>query len=131
MKRLILLLSFALSGCVAVESYFMAKYDNIEHFMINDIRTTAEIADCSNPIEMRAIANKLYVASASLKNYSSSIPENDPAATIAENLHEIVTGMHNKYQKSNEVKLTYCKLKVESIVAASIEAQRVIARKPR
>ena len=131
MKRLIVISALLLSGCTVVQAYLMAKYDANEHLMINDIRTTAELANCSNNTEMKIAAQRLYGTSVSLKNYSSSIPDNEPVAAMAEGLLEIVQGMRDKYQSSNVVNPTYCKLKIESIVAASTEAQRVIARKPK
>lgn len=131
MKRLIVISAFLLGGCTVVQSYIMAKYDTHEHAMINDVRTTAELANCSSTAEMKLVAKHLYGMTLSLKNYSSSIPDNQPVTDMAEALLDIVHGMRDKYQSSNEVNPTYCKLKIESIVAASTEAQRVIARKPR
>lgn len=131
MKKLIVLTAFLLSGCSVVQSYFMAKYDSVEHAMINDIRTTAEIADCKDIQAMKTTAYRLYSVGTAFKNYSSSIPNNEPTTMIADNLLIIIRGVNNKYQTSTEVSETYCKLKIDSIKDAAAEAQRVIARKPR
>jgi len=131
MKKLIIVAAFLLSGCSVVQSYFMAKYDTVEHSMINDIRTTAELADCKNNAEMKNTAYRLYSVGSAFRNYSNSIPDNDQTAIIAHNLVTIIKGMNDKYQTSAEVSETYCKLKVDSIKNAAAEAQRVIARKPR
>jgi hypothetical protein len=131
MKRLAILTVFLLSGCSVVQAYFMAKYDVAEHSMINDIRTTAELADCTNHESMKNTSTRLYSVGSALRNYSSSIPDNEPATIIADNLLIIIKGVNNKYQTSSEVSETYCKLKVDSIKNAAAEAQRVIARKPR
>jgi hypothetical protein len=131
MKRLAIIAVFLLSGCSVVQAYFMAKYDVAEHSMINDIRTTAELADCSNHESMKSTSTRLYSVGSALRNYSASIPDNEPVVLIADNLLIIIKGVNNKYQTSAEVSETYCKLKVDSIKNAAAEAQRVIARKPR
>jgi len=131
MKKLAIISVFLLSGCSVVQSYFMAKYDTVEHAMINDIRTTAEIADCKDLPAMKNTAYRLYSVGTAFKNYSNSIPNNEPSAYIADNLLTIIRGVNNKYQTSSEVSETYCKLKIDSIKNAAAEAQRVIARKPR
>lgn len=131
MKKLIIIGAFLLSGCSVVQAYFMAKYDAVEHSMINDIRTTAELADCTNHESMKSTSTRLYSVGSALKNYSSSIPDNDPAVIIADNLLIIIKGVNNKYQSSADVSETYCKLKIDSIKNAAAEAQRVIARKPK
>jgi len=131
MKKLAIISVFLLSGCSVVQSYFMAKYDTVEHAMINDIRTTAEIANCKDLPAMKVTAYRLYSVGTAFKNYSNSIPNNEPSAIIADNLLTIINGVNNKYQTSSEVSETYCKLKIDSIKNAAAEAQRVIARKPR
>lgn len=131
MKKLIVLAAFLLSGCSVVQSYFMAKYDMVEHSMINDIRTTAELADCKDVAAMKNSSYRLYSVGSAFKNYSNSIPNNEPTAIIADNLLIIIKGVNDKYQSTSEVSETYCKLKIDSIKNAAVEAQRVIARKPR
>lgn len=131
MKKIIVLAAFLLSGCSVVQSYFMAKYDVVEHSMINDIRTTAEIADCKDAASMKNTAYRLYSVGSAFRNYSNSIPDNEQAATISNSLLDIIKGVNNKYQGTAEVSETYCKLKIDSIKNAAAEAQRVIARKPR
>lgn len=131
MKKLIVLSAFLLSGCSVVQSYFMAKYDMIEHSLINDIRTTAELADCKDQAAMKTAAYRLYSVGSAFKNYSDSIPNNEQVSLISNSLLEIIAGVNNKYQGSAEVSETYCKLKIDSIKTAAAEAQRVIARKPR
>jgi hypothetical protein len=109
----------------------MAKYDTVEHSMINDIRTTAELADCRNSAEMKNTSYRLYSVGSAFRNYSNSIPDNEQTSIISSNLLIIIKGMNDKYQTTAEVSETYCKLKVDSIKNAAAEAQRVIARKPR
>ncbi len=131
MKKLAIIFVFLLSGCSVVQAYFMAKYDPVEHSMINDIRTTAELADCKDVASMKNTAYRLYSVGTAFRNYSNSIPDNEPATIIADNLLIIIKGVNNKYQNSTEVSETYCKLKIDSIKDAATEAQRVIARKPK
>ncbi len=51
MKKLIpLAFVVLLSGCTLLDAYFMAKYDTNEYFIVNDIKTKAQVAEenCGN-----------------------------------------------------------------------------------
>ena len=69
-KILIVIFAFSLSGCALFDAYFMAKYDTNEYFIVNDIKTKAQVAEenCGNHILVVTQVNELYIKALEFKN---------------------------------------------------------------
>ena len=135
MKAQALLLSSAilLSGCAAVDSFFMARYDNIEYYLINKISTVSELGkkDCNEIQLSRLNFNILYSTSYELKNYSQFIPRNEETVKMSVSINELIKQGKDMYDNNNALSETFCKLKLDQINRAATTAQKVIGNKPR
>jgi len=133
MKQVLaLILIFSVSGCAIVNALTMSKFDNHEYAMVNDIRSTVVVArpHCGTS-EEKPLVQQLYVQSLTLKNYSQYIPKNDPTIKMTSELHEIIQGLHDKYQGQEPVSAAYCNLKLNLIEKNAEVMQRSIGGKPR
>lgn len=134
MKALIALpLVFLLNGCVLIDSYFMASFDNNEYSMANKIRTQTQtlIYKCTNKEKVQASLEDINVLSLELKNYTQYIPNNKDAELLASNLHLITSDTIKFYIDNEKVSSFYCKKKLKQIVVASEKIQETYGRKPR
>ena len=129
----ILLLATMLSGCMT--SFIGARFDNNEYFLINSIRTTAEIGvDYCGTNAVKQLIPNMWVKSLELKNYASDIPGNGPMIEMSIKLHDMITGLNTRYKtvvESVEPSTSYCTLKFKSIIRDSKIIQRVVGDKPR
>ena len=133
MKKLLVALAvWSLSGCALYDAYFMAKFDNNEYKIINDIRTQANLgsAKCGKP-EVVAEVDRLYYLSVEFRNYGQSIPNNEQAAKMGNELAEITKGLSERYHSSEPVSMFYCTSKFSNIERNAVNIQNVIGKKPR
>jgi len=131
-KLLVLSLLVLLNGCAIVDIYRMARFDNNEYLLANNIRTTASIGveKCGSP-EVVPVVDSLWSKSLELKNYSASIPHNEEAAKMTAELADIVKGLSEKYDSLEPVSPSYCNLKFKSIEKNATTIQTAIGAKPR
>jgi len=133
MKKLLLAVVIAtLSGCATIDAYFMARFDNNEYALVNNIRTTADLglASCGTP-DAVTVANQLYAKSTELKNYSASIPHNDITITMTQDLLVIAKELSDRYAGTEPISPAYCRLKLNSIAHNAETIQTAIGAKPR
>ena len=133
MKKLLLVVLLAsLNGCVLLEAYQMAHFDNNEYMLINGIRTQAAlgVAKCGS-FEVVGAVDSIYFSSVELKNYSASIPHNEATIKMTDELVVITKELSDRYYGTEEVGATYCKLKFGTIEKNAITMQKVIGDKPR
>jgi len=132
MKKIILLISIALSGCAVVDSYLM-KYDPGEYTIITEIRADAQNykESCSNELMSTtnsvALANKtkLFVL------FSEHQPHNEPVIKASIELDKIAQGLKTQYTNEGKVSPMFCKIKFESIEHSAEAMQKIIGAKPR
>jgi len=138
MRKIISLLAvvIALSGCsfiqTAYESYRMARFDNNEYMLANDIRTRANLGarKCGTP-EVVAEVDGLWGKTIELRNYSESIPRNKEAVIMTQELAEIVKGLSDRYHGKESVSMSYCTLKFGTIEKNATVIQNALGAKPR
>jgi|TARA_R110000782_G_scaffold1121_1_gene4253 hypothetical protein len=133
MKKLIILLAvFVLQGCVLLDAFQMAKFDNNEYYIINQIQTTSELGEkhCGT-IYAKPLVNNLWLRVNEFYNYANSIPHNEETITMSGALLEISKGLHIKYENDPNVSKLYCKLKFELINKNAVTIQNVVGGKPR
>lgn len=133
MKKLIVSLSIVfLSGCAILDAYNMAKFDNNEYYLINQVRTSAELGkeQCGQP-DAKKYVSKTWVKSNEFYNYSSSIPNNKETVTMSGALVEIVKGLNDKYKNDQEASKTFCEVKYDLILKNALTIQNVVGGKPR
>ena len=134
MKRLLIavLLAGNLSGCAIYDAYFMARFDNNEYALINRIRTEANLgaAKCGKP-EVVAEVDAIWRTTVEFKNYTQSIPHNEEATKMGNELAEIVKGLSDRYHGTEPVSMLYCTSKFSSIERNAVNIQNVIGKKPR
>lgn len=134
MKKIIIaLLITQLSGCAAWDAFFMAKYDNAEYSMVNNIRTISELSEeeCKDHFLAEGVFNRLYDNAIQLRNFSQHIPRNEETFKISENLVDLTKQAKEHYSKNSKVSEIFCKMKLKQISRASETAQKVIGSKPR
>ena len=134
MKKLLAIIILSmLSGCAAMDAYFMAKFDQNEYQLINDIRSLAQISSefCSNQQQMIPVVDKIYLKNIEFKNYAEFIPENKPTIKLAESLLDITKPLHERYHKTEKISEAYCKQKMEVLSNAATVIAQTIGSKPR
>ncbi len=130
MKRLALVaLCLSLSGCAAFDAYFMAKYDNQEYKLINNIRTKAQIAQqaCDNPQSVKPEVQQIVNTAIEFKNYTQYIPRNPEAYKMAGQMVEL-TQQIKFDEKTSPV---FCKMKIQQVERNAEKIQQVLGSKPR
>ena len=134
MKKLILL-SFAvlLSGCTVFDAYFMAKYDTNEYFIVNDIKTKAQVAEenCGNHILVVTQVNELYIKALEFKNFTTHIPRNKDADNMSTKLLTLTKDTRDYFNKAEKISPIFCKAKLQQIVKSADTIQHVLGSKPR
>ena len=133
MKKILLISLFLmLSGCVLIDAYRMARFDNNEYMLINTVRTQANLgaAKCGTP-EVVTVVDNIWFKTVELRNYSESIPNNKEAVKMTQELSEIVKGLSVRYHGTESVSLTYCTTKFSNIENNATIIQNVIGAKPR
>jgi hypothetical protein len=134
MKRiLIVLFAFSLSGCVLFDAYFMAKYDTNEYFIVNDIKTKAQVAEenCSNQLLVVTQVNELYIKALEFKNFTSHIPRNKDTDNMSTKLLTLTKDTRDYFNKAEKISPIFCKAKLQQIVKSADTIQHVLGSKPR
>ena len=132
MKKLLLVALLSMSGCVLIDSYNMARFDNVEYMQINNIRTVASLgADKCGTADVNTVVDSLYFSSVALKNYSSNISHNVATAKMTNELVVITKELSDRYNGTEAVSTAYCKLKFGVIEKNAVTMQKVIGDKPR
>jgi hypothetical protein len=131
-KLLLVALLVILPGCVLINAYNMARFDNNEYMLINTVRTQANLgaAKCGTP-EVVSVVDNIWFKTIELRNYSESIPNNKEAIKMTQELSEIVKGLSVRYHGTEAVSLTYCTTKFSNIEKNATIIQNVIGAKPR
>ncbi len=131
-KLLLVALLASLNGCVLLDAYRMAHFDNNEYMLINGIRTQASVgvAKCGS-FDVVGAVDSIYFSSLELKNYAASIPHNEATIKMTNELVVITKELSDKYYGTEEVGATYCKLKFNLIEKNAITMQTAIGSKPR
>ena len=134
MKRiLIVLFAFSLSGCVLFDAYFMAKYDTNEYFIVNDIKTKAQVAEenCGNHILVVTQVNELYIKALEFKNFTSHIPRNKDTDNMSTKLLTLTKDTRDYFNKAEKISPIFCKAKLQQVVKSADTIQHVLGSKPR
>jgi hypothetical protein len=133
MKKLVVVsLILLLNGCALIDIYRMARFDNIEYSLVNQIHTQAQLAvlDCGTDLVLWQV-DEIYSKTVELRNYSAHIPRNEETVKMTVALHEIVKGLKDRYASDEEISVKYCELKFNNIENATTNMQKVIGDKPR
>ena len=134
MKRiLIVLFAFSLSGCALFDAYFMAKYDTNEYFIVNDIKTKAQVAEenCGNHILVVTQVNELYIKALEFKNFTTHIPRNKDTDNMSTKLLTLTKDTKDYFNKAEKISPIFCKAKLQQIVKSADTIQHVLGSKPR
>jgi len=134
MKRiLIVLFAFSLSGCALFDAYFMAKYDTNEYFIVNDIKTKAQVAEenCGNYILVVTQVNELYIKALEFKNFTTHIPRNKDTDNMSTKLLTLTKDTRDYFNKAEKISPIFCKAKLQQVVKSADTIQHVLGSKPR
>ena len=134
MKRiLIVLFAFSLSGCALFDAYFMAKYDTNEYFIVNDIKTKAQVAEenCGNHIMVVTQVNELYIKALEFKNFTTHIPRNKDTDNMSTKLLTLTKDTRDYFNKAEKISPIFCKAKLQQVVKSADTIQHVLGSKPR
>jgi hypothetical protein len=134
MKRiLIVLFVFSLSGCALFDAYFMAKYDTNEYFIVNDIKTKAQVAEenCGNHILVVTQVNELYIKALEFKNFTTHIPRNKDTDNMSTKLLTLTKDTKDYFNKAEKISPIFCKAKLQQVVKSADTIQHVLGSKPR
>jgi hypothetical protein len=134
MKKLLPLIFVSLlSGCTLLDAYFMAKYDTNEYFIVNDIKTKAQVAEenCSNQLLVVTQVNELYIKALEFKNFTSHIPRNKDTDNMSTKLLTLTKDTRDYFNKSEKISPIFCKAKLQQIVKSADTIQHVLGSKPR
>jgi hypothetical protein len=130
MKRVALIvLTSLLTGCAAIDAFFMAKYDNQEYVLINKIRSTAQIAQksCDKPIEVKPQLTEILNTSIEFKNFTQYIPRNPEAYKMAGQMVEL----SEQLKFDEKTSTIFCKMKLQQVERNAEKIQQVLGSKPR
>ena len=130
MKKIALtLLVMTLSGCTVFDAYFMAGYDNQEYYLINKIRTKAQIAQksCDKPLETKPQIDDIIYTSIELRNFTQHIPRNPEAYKMAGQMVEL----SEQIKIDEKTSPIFCKMKLQQVERSAEKIQQVIGSKPR
>jgi len=134
MKKLILIATLSiLSGCTLINAYSMAHFDPNEYKLITDIRAEAQAdkAQCGDPLESKANANRLASDTKLFQLYSEHIPKNKDMIVASKDLQEIAQGLADMYSKESKVSSAFCQIKFQSIEQSANKLQIVLGGRPR
>jgi len=132
-KILIVLFAFSLSGCALFDAYFMAKYDTNEYFIVNDIKTKAQVAEenCGNHILVVTQVNELYIKALEFKNFTTHIPRNKDTDNMSTKLLTLTKDTRDYFNKAEKISPIFCKAKLQQVVKSADTIQHVLGSKPR
>jgi hypothetical protein len=134
MKKLIpLTFVVLLSGCTLLDAYFMAKYDTNEYFIVNDIKTKAQVAEenCGNHILVVTQVNELYIKALEFKNFTTHIPRNKDTDNMSTKLLTLTKDTRDYFNKAEKISPIFCKAKLQQVVKSADTIQHVLGSKPR
>ena len=134
MKKLIpLTFVVLLSGCTLLDAYFMAKYDTNEYFIVNDIKTKAQVAEenCGNHILVVTQINELYIKALEFKNFTTHIPRNKDTDNMSTKLLTLTKDTRDYFNKAEKISPIFCKAKLQQVVKSADTIQHVLGSKPR
>jgi hypothetical protein len=134
MKKLLPLLFVSLlSGCTLLDAYFMAKYDTNEYFIVNDIKTKAQVAEenCSNQLLVVTQVNELYIKALEFKNFTTHIPRNKDTDNMSTKLLTLTKDTRDYFNKAEKISPIFCKAKLQQVVKSADTIQHVLGSKPR
>ena len=132
MKKLLLLLAIvSLNGCALYDAYFMAKFDHNEYQLVTNIRTEAQLADCSNRDKMAQTANNIYKKAAELRNYTQYIPRNEDSYNMSVKLLNESKSLNERYESTEKISEAYCRNKIKIVERSANEIQHAFGSKPR
>ena len=133
MKKIALALVVMLSGCTAVDSYLLGKFDNNEYMLVTQIRTDAAkaIKSCDNAIASAASAEVIADKTQLLENYSEKLQHNDDVYNASKSLNKIAQGLVRQYQSGKPVSVIFCKLKFGCLQNSAVTIQPIIGKRPR
>ena len=134
MKKLIpLTFVVLLSGCALFDAYFMAKYDTNEYFIVNDIKTKAQVAEenCGNHILVVTQVNELYIKALEFKNFTTHIPRNKDTDNMSTKLLILTKDTKDYFNKAEKISPIFCKAKLQQVVKSADTIQHVLGSKPR
>ena len=134
MKKIIPLAFVALlSGCTLLDAYFMAKYDTNEYFIVNDIKTKAQVAEenCGNHILVVTQVNELYIKALEFKNFTTHIPRNKDTDNMSTKLLTLTKDTKDYFNKAGKISPIFCKAKLQQVVKSADTIQHVLGSKPR
>jgi hypothetical protein len=134
MKKLIpLAFVVLLSGCTLLDAYFMAKYDTNEYFIVNDIKTKAQVAEenCGNHILVVTQVNELYIKALEFKNFTTHIPRNKDTDNMSTKLLTLTKDTRDYFNKAEKISPIFCKAKLQQVVKSADTIQHVLGSKPR
>ena len=122
-----------LSGCTLLDAYFMAKYDTNEYFIVNDIKTKAQVAEenCGNHILVVTQVNELYIKTLEFKNFTTHIPRNKDADNMSTKLLTLTKDTRDYFNKAEKISPIFCKAKLQQVVKSADTIQHVLGSKPR
>jgi hypothetical protein len=130
MKKIALtLLVMALSGCTVFDAYFMAHYDNQEYYLINKIRTKAQVAQrsCDTPVTLKSEIKEIVNTSLEFKNFTQYIPRNPEAFKMAGQMVEL----SEQIKFDDKTSPIFCKMKLQQVERNAEKIQTVLGSKPR
>jgi hypothetical protein len=134
MKKLIpLTFVVLLSGCTLLDAYFMAKYDTNEYFIVNDIKTKAQVAEenCGNHILVVTQVNELYIKALEFKNFTTHIPRNKDTDNMSTKLLTLTKDTKDYFNKAEKISPIFCKAKLQQVIKSADTIQHVLGSKPR
>ena len=133
MKRLILITALLLNGCAVLDYYRMAKWDNNEYKLVNDIQTAAQLGYdmCPYKTDVVYYVDNIYDRTIEFKNYSSDIARNEETVKMADNLLNITRSLKERYHSGDDVSQKYCELKLTTIQTSSTTIKKSLGAKPR
>ena len=134
MKKLIpLTFVVLLSGCTLLDAYFMAKYDTNEYFIVNDIKTKAQVAEenCGNHILVVTQVNELYIKALEFKNFTMHIPRNKDTDNMSTKLLTLTKDTRDYFNKAEKISPIFCKAKLQQVIKSADTIQHVLGSKPR
>lgn len=132
-KLLIVLFAFGLSGCTLFDAYFMAKYDTNEYFIVNDIKTKAQVAEenCGNQLLVTTQVNELYIKALEFKNFTMHIPRNKDTDNLSTKLLTLTKETRDYFNKAEKISPIFCKAKLQQVIKSADTIQHVLGSKPR
>lgn len=134
MKKLIpLTFVVLLSGCTLFDAYFMAKYDTNEYFIVNDIKTKAQVAEenCGNQLLVTTQVNELYIKALEFKNFTMHIPRNKDTDNMSTKLLTLTKDTRDYFNKAEKISPIFCKAKLQQVIKSADTIQHALGGKPR